>query len=130
MPIQVRGIEELSTMLTEVSARTAKRYLVNVSTAAGQVMVDELKATAPVESGRLETGVGMQTRYENANNTTLIVSIGPAWETFWGAIQEFGTQHIPALHWVARAFESCKDKVLSVFVTEATATLMDMENKK
>jgi len=117
-------------MLTEGSARTAKRYLDAVGKAAGQVVANELRTTAPMQSGKLESGVGMQGRYSNNDNTTLTISIGPAWATFWGAIQEFGTQHIPALHWVARAFESCKDRCLAVFVTEATAAIMDMENKK
>jgi HK97 gp10 family phage protein len=60
----------------------------------------------------------------------LTVSIGPAWETFWGAIQEFGTQHIPALHWMARAFESSKERCLAVFRTEAEAAILDLENTK
>lgn len=130
MPVKIHGIEELSEMLTHESARTAKRYLSNVAKSAGQVVVDELKANAPVgATQRLEEGVGMQSRYSNADDTTLTVSIGPAWETFWGAIQEFGTQHMVGKHWVSRSFESCKDRCLSVFMTEATATIMDMENK-
>ncbi len=132
MGITVEGLDDLSRMLQEESPRTAKRWLLRVAQPAADVVIDEMKATAPAETERLEEGIGSQSRYSDSDNggTKLTVSIGPAWETFWGAIQEFGTQHIPALHWMARAWESCHDRCLSVFETEATAAIMDLENKK
>jgi HK97 gp10 family phage protein len=132
MPITVDGISDLSRMLQQESPRTAKRWLLKVAQPAADVVIDEMKSTAPAETERLEEGIGSQSRYSDSGDggTLLTVTIGPAWETFWGAIQEFGTQHTPALHWMARAFESCHEKCLSVFRTEAEAAILDLENTK
>jgi len=130
MPITIDGLDELSTLLTEETARTAKRYLLRVAQPAADVVIDEMKQTAPEMTQRLEEGIGSQSRFTNGDQTNLTITIGPAWETFWGAFQEFGSSTYPAQHWMERAWESSKDKALSVFATEATAMLMDLERKK
>jgi HK97 gp10 family phage protein len=131
MPVTVTGLSELSEMLTQESVRTAKRYLLNVAKPAAEVVLEALKDTVPVGvTGRLDEELTYQTRFESGDGTTLTINIGPARSTWWGSWQEFGTFCQPAQHWMGRAFESCKDRCLSVFATEATATLMDMENKK
>jgi len=123
-------MDELSTLLQEETARTAKRYLLKVAQPAADVVIEEMKSTAPAMTERLEEGIGSQSRFTNSDQTNLVITIGPAWETFWGAMQEFGSSTYLALHWMERAWESCKDRCLSVFETEATAMLMDLENKK
>lgn len=130
MPITIDGLSELSQMLTQESVRTAKRYLLNVAKPAAEVVVQALEATAPEETGRLEGGISYQSRFSGGDSTKLTVMIGPARNTFWGMFQEFGTHDQPAQHWMARAWESCQDKCLSVFGTEALARLADMEEKK
>jgi HK97 gp10 family phage protein len=130
MPITVSGLNELSTLLTEETARTAKRYLLKVAQPAADVVIEEMKTTAPDMTHRLEEGIGSQSRFTNGEQTTLLVTIGPAWETFWGAFQEFGSSTYPALHWMERAWEGCKDRCMDVFLTEATGMLLDLENKK
>lgn len=130
MPVTIEGLDELSTLLTEETARTAKRYLLKVAQPAADVVIEEMKTTAPEMTQRLEEGIGSQSRFTNAEQTNLTISIGPAWETFWGAFQEFGSSTYPALHWMERAWESCKNRCLDVFATEATAMLLDLENKK
>lgn len=131
MPIRIDGLKELSDMLTKESARTAKRYLVNVAKPAAQVVLDALGETVPQGvTGRLEDNLGYQTRFTNGDGTTLTVHIGPSWETFWGMFDEFGTYKQPAQHWMGRAWASCQDKCLSVFGTEALARLADMEEKR
>jgi HK97 gp10 family phage protein len=131
MPITIDGLSELSDMLTRESARTAKRYLLNVTKPAADVVVTAMEATAPVETGRLDAGIDYQSQFTGGGDgTTLTVKIGPARGTFWGMFQEFGTATEPAQHWMQRAWESCQDKCLSVFGTEALARLADMEEKK
>lgn len=131
MPIVIQGLSELSQMLTEESVRTAKRYLVNCAKPAADVVIVAADATVPKETGRLESGMDYQTRFDgNGDGTTLTVNIGPARDTWWGSFQEFGTFCQPGQHWLGRAWEACQDRVLSVFATEALARLADMEEKK
>jgi HK97 gp10 family phage protein len=128
--IKIDGLSELSEMLRHESVRTAKRYLLNCARPAAQVVIDAMQATAPVEVGLLKDEIDYQSRFENADQTTLNVKIGPARHTFWGMFQEFGTFDQPAQHWMTRAWEMCQDECLSVFATEALARLADMEEKK
>lgn len=129
MSIRIDGLSELSDRLKLESARTAKRYLLNCAKPAAQVVIEAMQATVPEETMRLEEGLTYQTRFENGEQTTLRVMIGPARNTFWGMFQEFGTYAQAGRHWMARAFASCQDKVLSVFATELLARLADMEAK-
>lgn len=131
MPVTITGLSELSEMLTKESARTAKRYLLNAAKPAAQIVLDALQQTAPVMTGRLDEEMTYQSKFTGGENATVLtVKIGPARNTFWGTFQEFGTATQPAQHWMLRAWESCQDKVLSVFATELLARLADMEEKQ
>ncbi|HLX83810.1 MAG TPA: HK97-gp10 family putative phage morphogenesis protein [Terriglobales bacterium] len=134
MPIVIKGLSELSEMLTHESVRTAKRYLVNCAAPAAQVVVDAAEASAPVgATERLSHLIGYQTRFEGDDDgTTLKVQIGPlkGAQSHYGSLQEFGTRFQAAQHWLSRAWESCQDRCLSVFATEALARLADMEEKQ
>ncbi len=119
--IQLEGISELSELLTEVAPTAAKRYLSNVAQPAAQVVVDALEQTVPVGIGILEEQIGWQKKWTSeGNNTVMTLNIGPLKPAFWGSFQEFGTRFQPGQHWMARAWESCKDDVLSVFVQGAS----------
>jgi HK97 gp10 family phage protein len=127
MPITVDGFAELTAVLQDYSVRSAKRYLTRVAQPAADVVIEAMEQTAPEMTHKLQEGIGSQNKF---SDTGLTVLIGPAWATFWGAFQEFGSLHLPAQHWMTRAWESSQDRCLSVFQTEATAMLMDLENKK
>lgn len=131
MPIKIDGLAELSEMLTHESARTAKRYLVNCAKPAAEVVIEAADQTVPVDTGRLKGNLDYQTKFSGGGaGTTLTVRIGPAAGMKWGSLQEFGTRFQQGQHWLARAWESCQDKCLSVFGTELLARLADMEEKK
>jgi hypothetical protein len=79
----------------------------------------------------LEGNIAMQVSFDGGDDqTSMLVEIGPARKTFWGMFQEFGTRFQKGIHWMSRAWESCQDRCLDVFATEATGLLMDLENKK
>jgi HK97 gp10 family phage protein len=131
MHIEIEGLAELSTMLTELTPRAAKRYLSKVAEPAAQVVIDAMEQTVPVGIGILEEELGWQKKFLNdGDETTLEINIGPLKPAFWGSFQEFGTHTQPAQHWMGRAWESCKDQCLNVFATEAIGILHDLENKK
>ena len=90
-----------------------------------------MASTVPVGVGILEESLGWQKKWSSdGDQTTMEISIGPLKPAFWGSFQEFGTATQPATHWFGNAWESCKDEVLNVFVTECTGLILDLENKK
>jgi HK97 gp10 family phage protein len=131
MTIEIEGLAELSTMLTELTPRAAKRYLSKAGEAGAQVVLDALEQTVPVGVGILEEGLGYQKKFLNdGDETTMEIKIGPLKPYFWGSLQEFGTRFQQGQHWMGRAWEGCKDQVLSAFATEALGILHDLENRK
>jgi HK97 gp10 family phage protein len=130
VPIQIDGLKELSDMLTELTPKAAKRYLSRCAEPAAQVVLDAMAETVPVGIGILEEELGWQKKWgSDGDQTTMDISIGPLKPAYWGSFQEFGTATQPAQHWFGRAWESCREECLNVFVTECTGLLMDLENK-
>src|SRR5882762_10196046 len=104
MGIEIEGLAELSTMLTELAPRAAKRYLSRVAQPAAQVVLDAMAQTVPVRVGILEEELGYQKKFHNdGDETTMEINIGPLKPAFWGSLQEFGTHDQPAQHWMGRA---------------------------
>jgi HK97 gp10 family phage protein len=131
MGIEIEGLADLSRMLTEESPAAAKRYLLRAAKLAAQVIIDAAEETVPVDVGVLEESMGSQTEWSSGDGeTALEINVGPLKSAWWGSLQEFGTRTNPAQHWLSRAWESCKDRVLDVFATEATGIAMDLENRK
>lgn len=129
--IIIEGLDDLSRVLTEQTASAAKRYLGRCGDKAAQVVIAAMHETVPVDVGYLEESLVYQKRFTNGDdNTTLEILIGPTKSAYWGSFREFGTRFQAGIHWMGRAWESCKDKCLSVFATEALSILADLENKK
>ena len=145
--VKIEGLAELSELLTQEAPRAAKRYLNRAADPATEVVLDALRETVPVYIGILEEELSSEKHYEDVDGgTVLTVDIGPLKPASkWGMLQEFGSQEVegtdksgkhfhhtaqPGQHWMGRAWESCKDKVLDVFATEATGIGLDLENKK
>ena len=107
MPIEIEGLAELSTMLTELTPRAAKRYLSKVAEPAAQVVLDAMAQTVPVHIGILEEELGWQKKWSNdGDETTMVINIGPLKAGFYGSFQEFGTLTQPAQHWMKPAIAS------------------------
>lgn len=145
MSVEIEGLKELSEVLTTLAPAAAKRYLSRAGEAAAEVVVEALEESAPTGIGILEESITTKKTWEDGDQTTMEINIGPTKHAFWGMFQEFGTQDVegtdkegkhfhhaaqPAQHWMGRAFESSKDRCLDVFSTEALGILADLENKK
>jgi HK97 gp10 family phage protein len=128
--IEIEGLAALSEMLTTLAPQAAKRYLSRAAEPAAQVVLDAMAETVPVGIGILEEELGWQKKWsDNGDETTMEINIGPLRSAFWGSLQEFGTRFQQGQHWMGRAWEGCRDKVLDVFATEALGILADLENK-
>ena len=144
-PITIDGLKDLSDLLATMPQQAAKRYLSRAGEKAAGVVSDALKQSAPVEIGILEESIVSKKKFSDGDGeTTMEIDIGPSKQAYYGMFQEFGTSEVegtdkngkhfrhaaqPAQHWMGRAFESIKEKVLSVFATEALSILSDLENK-
>jgi HK97 gp10 family phage protein len=128
--IEIEGLADLSDMLTTMSPRAAKRWLLRAVEPAAQVVLDAMHETVPVEVGILEERLGYDKEFTNGDETTLTVNIGPMKGIFWGSLQEFGTRSQQGQHWMGRAWESSNNRCLDVFATEALGILADLENRR
>jgi HK97 gp10 family phage protein len=129
----IEGLNELSTMLTEIAPASAKRYMRKALGAGADVVQEAAETTVPVDVGILEESIVQKASFsddDDAGTTTLTVDIGPTKQAFWGSLQEFGTRFQQGQHWLGRAWESCKGEVLSRVGTEMTGLLLDLGNKK
>jgi HK97 gp10 family phage protein len=130
MPIVIEGLKELSDRLANMAPRSAKRYLKKAGAAGAEIVLAEMEQTVPVDVGYLEEVLGYDISFEGSDDaTTMTVDIGPYKQAFWGSFQEFGTSTQPGQHWMGRAWEATRDKVLDVMATELTGMLMDLENR-
>ncbi len=147
MKLEIEGLADLSNLLTQEAPRAAKRYLGRAADPAVEVVLDAMRETVPVGIGILEEELSSEKQFEDVDGATVLtVNIGPNKPSSkWGSLQEFGSQDVegtdesgkhfhhtaqPGQHWMGRAWESSKDKVLDVFATEAIGILQDLENKK
>jgi HK97 gp10 family phage protein len=130
MPIIIEGLAELSDRLVNIAPRAAKRYLKKAGDAGAKIVVAELQETVPVEVGYLEEAMGYDISFDGSDDaTTMTVDIGPFKQAYWGEMQEWGTSTQQGQHWMGRAWEETRDKVLDVMATEMTGMLLDLENK-
>jgi HK97 gp10 family phage protein len=130
MPIVIEGLKELSDRLANMAPRAAKRYLKKAGAGGAEVVFEVMQQTVPVDVGRLEEVLGYDISFAGSDDaTTMTVDIGPYKSAFWGSFQEFGTSTQQGQHWMGRAWEATRDKVLDVMATEMTGLLLDLENK-
>ena len=127
--IVIEGLKELSDRLATLPAKAAKRYLSKCAEPAATVVLDAMAATVPVGIGILEEELDWQKKWLNGDETTMVIKVGPLKPAFWGSFQEFGTRFQAGQHWMSRAWESCKDQCLDVFVIKAQELLKDLEHK-
>jgi HK97 gp10 family phage protein len=131
MSIEIEGLAELSTLLTEITPQAAKRYLGRCGDRAVEPLLAAMQGTVPVGVGILEESFTTQRKWLNdGDETTMEIKVGPTKQAFYGSFDEFGTSTQVGTHWMSRAFESSKDEVLNVFVEEAKALIEDLSAKK
>ena len=115
--VELKGLADVSNMLSEVAPKAAKSYISKCAKPATQVVLDAMKETVPVGVGILEELLVSKSHWEQDGATErLVVEIGPTKQAYWGMFQEFGTSKLEGKHWMGNAFEGCKEEVLEVFM--------------
>jgi len=116
MGIDLKGFEDISTMLSDVAPKAAKSMMVKAAKPAAEVVIAAMADTVPVGVGILEEQLVYKNKWSSdVGGEVLNTNIGPTKSAFWGMFQEFGTSKMEGKHWMARAWEGCKDEVLEVY---------------
>jgi HK97 gp10 family phage protein len=125
----ITGLDELETTLNEGGKQAAVKFLRKVEKTAARIFQTAAEGTAPYDTGNLAENIGIGS---SLLGDTLTVRVGPRPAAFYGLFQEFGAPeaHVPAQHWLSRAFDETKDEALNEVVNTATETLNDLAKKK
>lgn len=120
----IEGLDELEEAFTSGSKRAVKKFLRKVEMQAAKPLVRSLEETAPYNTGNLEGSIGRQSV---VSEDALTVRVGPSSSAFYGMFQEFGTEHVPALHWMENGARAVQDEVLQEYYEALKEGLEDMK---
>lgn len=121
MSIQFNAAElrRISLALKEVSDKIAKKHLRTAGRKAMTIVRDQVKANAPVDTGKVKTNVAMQVTLRRNTLTVRVGVRGGAKKNlttpyYWRMV-EFGTRHMPARPFLVPALEQNTQAVLDEF---------------
>ena len=120
----IEGLDELEEAFTEGAKRAVKKFLRRVEMRAAKPLVESAKQYAPYQYGTLESDIHRQSVIGDGS---LTMRVGPSQKTFYGLILEFGTEHIPALHWLENSARAVQEEVLQEFYDALSDGLEDMK---
>jgi len=120
----IEGLDELEEAFTEGSKRVVKKFLQRVERRATKPLVESATQYAPYETGNLESEIHGQSV---TGDGSLTMRVGPSSRGFYGIFQEFGTEHIPALHWLENSARAVQDEVLEEYYAALSDGLEDMK---
>lgn len=111
---EIEGLDALEEAFTQGSKRTVREFLRGVEMKAAKPLMDNAKAAAPYETGRLEMDVHRQAV---TSDGALTVKVGPSKDAFYGLFQEVGIpeRNVPALHWLENSAREVQDEVLEIY---------------
>lgn len=126
--VTVSGLSELQTALEALPLKVAKQDLRAVLRAGANVFKKDMVATAPEESGFLESHIDIRTRlrgdelagtaFVGPNNRAVYPNRKPSWHARTARLVagwlEFGTERAAKKPWLTQSFETQKEKVVEV----------------
>lgn len=120
----IEGLDELEEAFTNGSKRAVKKFLQKVEREATKPLVASAKQYAPYETGNLEMEIH---RESVTSDGALTMRVGPSSRAFYGAFDEFGTEHQAATHWLENSARAVQDEVLQEYYDALGEGLEDMK---
>jgi HK97 gp10 family phage protein len=114
---KLEGIEDFKKLLEKLDRKTQKKVIRQAIRAGAKVFAKEMKANAPVETGRLKRSikVRMGKRRKNIISVSAYVTGGRESEEASVALfKEFGTKHMEKKPFVGPAFDTKEDEVMQL----------------
>jgi HK97 gp10 family phage protein len=106
--VTLEGAEDLDRALRQVSGRATGLTLARAADAGAQVIAEEAKRLAPRDTGALADGITVQPGKLQQGRAQ--INVGPGKDEWYGALQELGTEHMPAHPFLRPALEGKKDE--------------------
>jgi HK97 gp10 family phage protein len=110
----IEGLDTLRSKLHRLSATTIGDVAKEAFPKAANPMVDRIQSLAPVRTGKLRSAIRVRAFINDQGNASFRISIGIknfVGDTFYGAMQEFGTVKMEAKHFMKRGFEETESQV-------------------
>ena len=124
--MEIVGLEELERAFLMLPAAVAKKAIRQNLRAGAKIVLAQAKENAPVDSGDLKRSLKVRAGKRSRNTISIRVATGKDWfkgDTFYGAFVEFGTKRMEAQHYVQRAYETTKDKVIAMLKIGITTAI-------
>ncbi|SHH05918.1 HK97-gp10 family putative phage morphogenesis protein [Tepidibacter thalassicus] len=116
---KLEGLKELEQKLQEMGNKTSRIENKAIKKAAEPILEDA-KANAPVDTGRLREGLKISNIKTKNGEKYVEVGItkGDNSEMFYGKFIEWGTSKMPAKPYLAPAYEKNKSKIKEIIIKE------------
>ena len=129
--VDVSGIMELNKKLRELAGdKIARKVLRSAIRKAAKPMVAAAKAFAPVDSGLLEESIKLKAIRRTRTGFGVRISTSNSdfdsqGETFYGAMQEWGTVNMAPNPYLRPAFDTTKDQSVQIVTADMQAAIAE-----
>jgi HK97 gp10 family phage protein len=139
--VNVTGLDELEQTLVAGGKKAARNFLRKVERRVAQIPLEAMKQTVPVAERAyrrgdhkggsiwIEPGTVMESLRISSQATadSLTTHVGPAKdENYVARFLNYGTDKMPATHWMDQAWQLSKDQMLDAYADITTELLNEM----
>jgi HK97 gp10 family phage protein len=119
--MKITGLVEIQAKLKTLAPRVANKVVRQSLRAGAKIVQKQTAANAPVHTGLTAHSVKVRAIKRTKGMIGVAVQIGKGsylGETYYAAFVEFGTAHNPPQHFMQRAYDATKEKVVKQLETE------------
>lgn len=125
--IQITGLKELDRALQELAWPAARRALRKGMRQGANVVRDEARAKAPIDSGNLKRRIRTRERSEEAGNMRFDIEVPRS--AFYGRFLEYGTSKMAAKPFLRPAAEAKTEEAVTV-MRDALSEAIEIEMRR
>jgi len=118
--IEIQGLDELEAQLKWLPLHVRRKVARDALKAGAQVIKTQAEINAPFKTGALMQSIEVQRgRSRRRGTVNFVVGVSKGWfkgDQFYAAFHEFGTSHQPARPFLRPAFDTTRDRALSLII--------------
>lgn len=130
---KITGIKEIDKALSELEPKLAKKIIRKTLRDSAKIVREEVKQTAPFETGELKAAVKVKAGRRRRNSISVQVQIGEGdfkGQTYYASFLEYGTKDIEPLGFMRKALDNKEDEVREKAKASILQGLEKLANKK
>lgn len=116
-------ISVLKQKFAELPPKLGLRFLRRAGRKAAEIVREDARLRAPVDTGKLQNE--MMTRTRKEDDRTIEIDVGPSRAGWYGRFQEFGTAHHTAQPFLEPAFVAIGPEAARVFAEEIKKEILN-----